>query len=192
MKIDRRKNIVEAATKSFTLFGYKATSMEQVAKLAGVGKGTIYTFFNNKQELLHEIIQELIGEMKESVVDVLDSDIPFLEKINHCLFEMMTLRKKQEFIAKMTDEARVLGTEEVKQEIIHFEHSILSFTEQYLSKAMEKNEIKTCDPKVTAFLFVKMYRSFVFDWEKENNPLTKDELLSYFRLYLMDGLKKND
>jgi hypothetical protein len=55
---------------------------------------------------------------------------------------------------------------------------------------MEKNEIKTCDPKVTAFLLVKMYRSFVFEWEKENKPLTKDELLAYFQLYFMDGLKK--
>jgi len=189
MKINRRKNIVEAATKSFTLFGYKATSMEQIAKLAGVGKGTIYTFFNNKQELLHEIIQELISEMKDSVIDVLESDIPFLEKINHCLFEMMTLRKKQEFIAKMTDEARVLGTEEVKQEIVHFEQSILSFIEQYIQVAIQKKEIKPCNPKVTAFLFVKMYRSFTVDWEKENKPLTKDELLSYFQLYLIDGLK---
>ena len=44
MAIDRKRSIIEAATKSFSAFGYKATTMDQVAKLANVGKGTIYTF----------------------------------------------------------------------------------------------------------------------------------------------------
>lgn len=38
MSIDRKKLILEAATKSFTQFGYKATTMDLVAKLANVGK----------------------------------------------------------------------------------------------------------------------------------------------------------
>lgn len=49
MSIDRKRQIIEAATKSFSLFGYKATTMEQIAKLANVGKGTIYTFLKTKK-----------------------------------------------------------------------------------------------------------------------------------------------
>ena len=54
--VDRKKLIIEAAAKSFSLYGYKATTMDQVAKLANVGKGTIYTFFKTKEELFDEII----------------------------------------------------------------------------------------------------------------------------------------
>lgn len=58
MAIDRKQSVVDAASKSFALFGYKATTMEQVAKLANVGKGTIYTFLKTKKsysmKLLHE------------------------------------------------------------------------------------------------------------------------------------------
>ena len=56
MSIDRKKLILEAATKSFSLFGYKATTMDQVAKIANVGKGTIYTFYENKEQLFKEIV----------------------------------------------------------------------------------------------------------------------------------------
>ena len=56
--MDRKQEILEAATKSFSLFGYKATTMEQVAKIANVGKGTIYTFFENKEVLFQEIVFE--------------------------------------------------------------------------------------------------------------------------------------
>ena len=56
--------IMEAAKKSFSLFGYKGTTMDQIAKIAGVGKATMYTFFANKEVLLHDIVQSLIAEMK--------------------------------------------------------------------------------------------------------------------------------
>lgn len=54
--MDRRHEILMAATQSFTHFGYKATTMEKVAQLANVGKGTIYTFFDNKDVLFQEIV----------------------------------------------------------------------------------------------------------------------------------------
>ena len=62
--MDRRQEILEAATKSFSLFGFKATTMDQVAKIANVGKGTIYTFFDNKEDLFHAIVFTMINQMK--------------------------------------------------------------------------------------------------------------------------------
>lgn len=44
MSIDRKALILQAATLSFVQFGYKATTMDQVSRIANVGKGTIYTF----------------------------------------------------------------------------------------------------------------------------------------------------
>jgi len=77
MSIDRKQLIIEAATKSFSLFGYKATTMDQVAKIANVGKGTIYTFFNNKEELLSEIVRSLIKEMKATAEAAIQEDLSF-------------------------------------------------------------------------------------------------------------------
>lgn len=53
--MDRRHEILIAATKSFTLFGYKATTIEQVAKIANVGKGTIYTFLKIKKSCFRKL-----------------------------------------------------------------------------------------------------------------------------------------
>ncbi|BBP88266.1 hypothetical protein BsIDN1_18840 [Bacillus safensis] len=50
MSVDRRQMILDGATKAFTQFGYKATTMDLVAKLANVGKGTIYTFFKKTKK----------------------------------------------------------------------------------------------------------------------------------------------
>src|SRR5262249_1960449 len=87
--IDRRKQIVEAARRSFATFGYKATTMDQVAKIAGVGKGTIYTFFTNKEELFEEIMAEIILEMKKLAESTLDLSLPFIDNLMGVLHRLL-------------------------------------------------------------------------------------------------------
>ncbi|MEW8987515.1 MAG: helix-turn-helix domain-containing protein, partial [Bacillus sp. (in: firmicutes)] len=65
MIVDRRTRIIEAATQSFSLYGYKGSTMDQIARLAHVGKGTIYRFFPNKEELLEAIMKGFIQDILE-------------------------------------------------------------------------------------------------------------------------------
>lgn len=87
--MDRRQEILEAATKSFSLFGYKATTMEQIAKIANVGKGTIYTFFENKEVLFQEIVLRIITEMKQEATKVIKEDASFQENAYAALMKML-------------------------------------------------------------------------------------------------------
>src|ERR1700727_9914 len=77
--VDRRQQVIKAAAKSFSLFGYKATTMDQVAKIANVGKGTIYTFFSNKEQLFDEILRSVMAEMKNIVEREIMRDKPFFD-----------------------------------------------------------------------------------------------------------------
>ena len=87
--MDRRSEIVMAATKSFSQFGYKATTIDQVAKLANVGKGTIYTFFSNKDELFQEVVMNLIQEMKLEADGSIDTKKSFLKNAHTALMKML-------------------------------------------------------------------------------------------------------
>lgn len=60
-----RKIIKEAALELFGKFGYHSTSISQIAKAAGVSKGLMYSYFEGKEALLHEIIIEAIEEGEE-------------------------------------------------------------------------------------------------------------------------------
>lgn len=50
-KQQTRKAIVDAAVKLFTEKGFEQTSMDELARAAGVGKGTIYGYFKAKEEI---------------------------------------------------------------------------------------------------------------------------------------------
>ena len=47
-KIKTRKCILDSAIKLFSKKGYEQTSIEELAKEAGIGKGTVYSYFSNK------------------------------------------------------------------------------------------------------------------------------------------------
>lgn len=52
---NKREAIIEAARKLFTTVGYEATTISQVAREAGVGVGTVYLYFKNKNDLLYGV-----------------------------------------------------------------------------------------------------------------------------------------
>ncbi|MGE8205149.1 TetR/AcrR family transcriptional regulator [Heyndrickxia sp. NPDC080065] len=188
MAIDRKQLIIDAATKSFSLFGYKATTMDQVAKLASVGKGTIYTFFKNKEELFDEIVTSLIKEMKASAEEAIDENLSFSENMHNVLFRILEFRKEHQLTIKLFQEEREMGTPAVSEVIHKVETAVLNYIKGFIQIAMDKGEINKCDPEITAFIMLKLYISLIFDWEKHHAPLEKKEIADLFESYLFTGL----
>jgi AcrR family transcriptional regulator len=58
-KADRPGEIVEAAFEEFVRRGYAATRLEDIAARAGVTKGTIYVYFENKEALFVSMVTEI-------------------------------------------------------------------------------------------------------------------------------------
>lgn len=52
--MNKRERILDAAIEVFCVSGYEAASMADVAAKAGVGKGTIYLYFDSKESLFEE------------------------------------------------------------------------------------------------------------------------------------------
>ena len=64
---ERRQAIIEAALEEFIARGFTATRLDDIAKRAGVAKGTIYLHFKDKESMFEELIRTalvpLIGRM---------------------------------------------------------------------------------------------------------------------------------
>lgn len=188
MTIDRKQEVLNAATKSFSLYGYKATTMDQVARLANVGKGTIYTFFKNKEELFDEIINKLITDMENAATDAINPTMSFQQNVHNALYKMLEFRLEHQLTIKLFQEERDIGTPIVQEVMQKLEQSILLFMQEKIERAIEKGEIRQCDPEITAFILLKLYIALIFDWEKHRKPLDKKEISNLFELYILQGL----
>jgi len=56
LKEVKRKHIMDSALELFADYGYHGTSINMIAKKAGIAKGLIYTYFENKESLIKELV----------------------------------------------------------------------------------------------------------------------------------------
>jgi AcrR family transcriptional regulator len=65
----KRRQIVEGARTVFRALGFDAASMGEIAKAAGVSKGTLYVYFKDKDELFQAIVEKECIFQAEGVFD---------------------------------------------------------------------------------------------------------------------------
>ena len=70
----KRRQIVEGARSIFLAQGFDAASMSDIARAAGVSKGTLYVYFTNKEQLFEAIVQEQCVVHAEGVFDLDPND----------------------------------------------------------------------------------------------------------------------
>jgi AcrR family transcriptional regulator len=69
----RRAQIVEAAKQRFRETGFHATTMAEIATLAGVSVGLLYRYFPSKEEIIREIVEADLGAQLKAVESALEA-----------------------------------------------------------------------------------------------------------------------
>ena len=73
---DRREAILAAALDEFSLRGFAAARLDDVARRAGVAKGTIYLYFRDKEALFQDLVRSVIGPLIARFEASAEIDLP--------------------------------------------------------------------------------------------------------------------
>src|SRR6478672_5852161 len=73
---ERRSAILAAALEEFTARGYEGARLDDVAKRAGIAKGTIYLYFADKETLFQELVRSMVHPVLGTLEKLRDVDIP--------------------------------------------------------------------------------------------------------------------
>ncbi len=73
----RREAILTAALEEFSASGFAAARLEDVAKRAGVAKGTIYLYFADKEALFQELARSMLSPLVGHIENFATADVPF-------------------------------------------------------------------------------------------------------------------
>ena len=80
-KEQTRQAIMQAAIKLFSEKGFEKTSIEELARAAGIGKGTIYSYFQTKTDILHAFCEDELVCLHQELTDNADKEIPILQQM---------------------------------------------------------------------------------------------------------------
>lgn len=82
-KSDKRNDILNAALKLLAEQGFHGAPMAQIAEQAGVGAGTIYRYFENRDVLIMEVYQKIYQEFVDFLMNDYPSGRPVREQFFH-------------------------------------------------------------------------------------------------------------
>ena len=78
----RRAAILDAAGETFIRFGFKKTSMDDVARAAGLSRQGVYLHFPTKEELFREVVRHLVNKTRTAGAAALDrSDVELEDRL---------------------------------------------------------------------------------------------------------------
>jgi AcrR family transcriptional regulator len=73
---ERRETILAAALDEFSARGFAATRLDDIARRAGVAKGTIYLYFRDKEALFQELVRTMLSPIVGQLAAAPLGDLP--------------------------------------------------------------------------------------------------------------------
>jgi AcrR family transcriptional regulator len=106
-QIRKREQILGSATELFVRHGYKKTSMEEVARAAGIAKGTVYLYYQNKAELLFHAIAWQWQHYMDEVAAVLDPAFTPVEQLRGLIVLSIVKSRTAPLIARVAGDREI-------------------------------------------------------------------------------------
>ena len=188
---ERPTEIIEAAFRAFGERGLAATRLEDVAREAGVSKGTIYLYFDSKEALFREVVRARIVtaiERAERALDEEPAPCGLFRSFAQRHWEYSTSADFQTMhrlvngeLARFPDLARFYGSEVIARS--------LRLIATVMSRSMARGELRPGDPVHAARAFAAMFlthgvwfarRHLFGTFPGESSEAVRDRLIEFF------------
>src|SRR5271166_503177 len=156
----RVRETLEAARRVIARYGMQGTTVDRVAEEAKVAKGTIYLYFDTKDELVHASVLEGLREMVAETVAADDpSMLPPLERIRNLILAQLRIQASNQDFLKTLIIGNSLDIElesESGREYMRVYSGHLDFMASVLQDAIDRGAIRPIDPQFAAFMLGEM------------------------------------
>lgn len=184
---EKRQRIIQAATGEFAQKGFENTNMNTIAKKADVSVGSLYKYFENKQDLFLTIIQYSIQSMAELLTVLAVSEEDILVKVERIIREIQRSSKENATLVKLYN---AMTAENNPRFASQFAYEMEALTASIYRKAIEEGQKNgdiraDIDAPFASFLldniFMTLQFSYACDYYKER-----------FRIYAGNAVTDRD
>ena len=174
----RPQELLEAAIDLFVERGYAATRLEDVARRAGVSKGTLYLYYENKEELFKAVVRSnivpAIGEAEASVAEFEGHSADLLRHLIHSWWQRLGATKASGIIKLIMAES-----DNFPELACFYQEEVINrgtaATSRMLERAVERGEFRPMDiTLMTQVLVAPML--MLITWKHSVGPCPRAEL----------------
>lgn len=168
-KKGRKEEILDAAANLFSQKSYHDVTMDQIAAHVGVAKGTLYLYFNSKEKLYLEILEDTFEEIESILEKEIAKNDPAPEKLKKVLSLIF------QFYLQHLDVLRILSRDETHLIREHYEftehwrHRRIKLYEKILEKGIKEGSFRPSNTKLTAHIIFGLVGSVTFFYQSDKN-----------------------
>jgi len=157
----KREDIIDAAVHEFRTNGFRATSMDRIAKTAQVSKRTVYNHFENKEALFQAITQELCDIVTHVSDYSYDPDTPIETQLRIIAEQQMDLITSNDFQStiKMITTESFASPALTKENFENFQESSIGVV-KWIAAATEDGKLSVTDPIMAGQQFLALIEAF--------------------------------
>ncbi len=142
---EKKRNNIACACKDILLeYGIKNLTISHIAKTANIGKGTVYEYFKNKEEIVFEIMTTFIAEHEKKLSEIVSENIGIKEKLFHFLylgFQDENSRKQLALYREFLAISMTSGTNEMIDFNIQCRNRFSNILKKIVKDGIEKGEL---------------------------------------------------
>ncbi|WP_419176592.1 TetR/AcrR family transcriptional regulator [Desulfosediminicola sp.] len=186
-----REAILNAAIELFGKNGFEATSISQLAQKAGVGKGTVYSYFSTKQDILNAFCEGELEYVHEQLNTKTNPDAPVLEQlVTIFLAEFEYVTRTPEF-GRLYMQEMLFPKKEMVLNHKELENKFLDMIFPIISRAQQRGELRA-DMKLLHLCghFFSLFILLVHAWYSDLlGDQTAEEALTTLFSNALNGLQ---
>ena len=189
MPMIKRKKILEAAATVFSQKGFHQATMDEIAKEAGVAKGTLYYNFSGKSKLFAATVTEGMEKIIGQVERELESDLPFKEHLRKLIRSNLLLYLKYSDLSKIVFNELTSGIDnDVLEKIEKVRLRYIDFVSDLLRQGQERGYLKEIDTRLAAVGIIGLMDSLCNYYLKNHEVLDQETLIDIMFSILSSGL----
>lgn len=158
----RRDSILEAASQVFASRDYAEVSIDDVAKQAGVARGTIYNYYGSKDQLYRQLLAQRLGELLTRLQEVLASEDDPVLNLRRCVVQpflffmkypnLLLLWRREELGRIAMATSQMLQEDQQPKEniishIISMKDQLIELVRGVLCEGIRANAFRSVDPE---------------------------------------------
>ncbi len=188
-----RADILNAAEKLFQQFGLRKTTMEDIAKVMGKGKSTLYYYYTNKEEIFDAVVMKEMWEVFEVTKRAVETASTAAQKLKaFATAKIAALQQKSNLYGIVTGEIKETHRcfETAKKEYYQQEVKLITNILQHGIRAGEFKEVIGDDIDVLPFVIVSAFAGLGRDlFTQHQFPGIETRMDSIVNI-LVNGLKE--
>ena len=195
-KEEKKRGIIMAAMQVFSEKGVVKTKMADIAKAANIGKGTIYEYFKNKDDIFINLFEMHFSQIGNQAAQVMEEyDDPEAKLRQFVAMTVTSLIDGHSNFAEIMLDIWAEGIREHNESIKHvfnLEDIYRQYREviiQILQDGIEKGIFKPMDTTFTASLFIGALDGILLQWLMRKDLFDTATLTDNFMKIFMNGIK---